>query len=491
MRPLANAYSYENQSVAIIGYGVTGKACVAFLLNKGAKVSVFDDSFNTSNKQSLANTENLTFCEVHEALDLREFDQVVVSPGVNLRKAFIQNYIAHKGHASAVIGDIELFARQLNEINSGLVPGENPIKVVAVTGSNGKSTVVDMLTKVLLKQGVNVALGGNFGTAALALIAPNFILAGNNGHSEQNTSAPRIDIIVLELSSFQLESTFSLCPDIGCILNISSDHLDRHGSMAAYTLAKQQIYANAATVVFNRDDSATSPSSLENAISVGYNQFDGGQLGDSTKHFYQTSKGIYCGQHFLFDASQVMGISQFQLVNMQVVFACCQILKVNLVLAAQSLGEYKGLPHRFETVYHSKTSIWINDSKATNPGACLAALESLAKQVSHIILIAGGDAKGADIQMLAHAMSTHVDRLILIGKDADLFTQFGTPFTRANSIEDAVEKAKAYAGELARNHDNPYIGVMLSPACASIDMFNNYQHRGQLFCQAVTAQVTA
>lgn len=500
---IAQPHTYTNQSIAIIGYGVTGKACVEFLLNKGAKICVFDAILP---REKLARP-HLSFCTLTNNVDLSEFDLVVVSPGVNLKQSFIQAYIHHKGDERSVVGDIELFARELNATNNAAaqLQAQKPTAVIAVTGSNGKSTVVDMLTKAFIKQGLNVVLGGNFGTSALSLIAAEI---DANTHQQKNKIMKQhIDLIVLELSSFQLESTYSLRPDIACILNVTSDHLDRHENMAAYTQAKQQIYVNARSIVFNRDDSATYPRQYPNTISVGISK-DSARPDNS---FYQTDQGIYRAEQLLLNARLVPAVSQFQLLNMQVVLACAQILNMNIPLVVESLQEYEGLPHRFETVYKDATTVWINDSKATNPGACIAAIESLSQRVNYIVLIAGGDAKGADTQALCDVISKHVDRLILIGKDAHLFTHFDAPFTYAKSIEEAVDIASDYASSYAINSVNqnsdslinasvqnsndeessPHIGVMLSPACASTDMFANYQVRGQLFCQAVNAQVAA
>jgi UDP-N-acetylmuramoylalanine--D-glutamate ligase len=513
MTLIAPPHSYTNQSIALIGYGVTGKACVNFLLKKKAKLSVFDASFDDDVDLNKAACSQLSFYKLKQDLDLSEFDQVVVSPGVNLKQPFIQRYMRQKGDSNSVLGDIELFARELKVKNMTLSHDQKPIRVIAVTGSNGKSTVVDMLTKALIKLGLNAVLGGNFGTSALSLIAEDG--ANNckdaNYQDDNNKATQHIDFIVLELSSFQLESTFSLRPDIACILNVTSDHLDRHGDMAQYTQAKRQIYVNAHHTVYNRDDKATYPLQLNNAISVGMREDNNSPLNS----FYQTERGIYKADKLVLDVKYFPLVNQFQMLNMQVVLACAEILNMDVALVLQSLCEYKGLPHRFEIIHQDAISLWINDSKATNPGACCAAVESLSKQVDFIILIAGGDAKGADIQMLGDVISTHVDRLILMGKDAHLFTQFGIPFTHAVSIEEAVEIASGYTQEHVQNCaknrasidagqpindasvkasgnvNTPYIGVLLSPACASIDMFANYQERGQLFCQAVNAQVAA
>ena len=495
--------TYEKQPIAVIGYGVTGKACANFLLHKGAHVTVFDASFTNTTLPTRDEQQNLTFRLLEPSVDLSDFAQVVVSPGVNLQQAYIQNYINNKGDVTRVIGDIELFARELNKQNSQQESLAKKTRVVAITGSNGKSTVVDMLTQACISQGINAVLGGNFGTSALTLLDNNKL-----------PSSQHIDVIILELSSFQLESTYSLQADVACILNVSDDHLDRHGNLENYIQAKQQIYVNARSVIFNRDDSTTFPPSLNNAISFGlHNEHDlsndtGGML--MPENFYQTQQGIYCGKQLLLNLHDFLPVSHVQVLNMQVVLACCKTLNMSIDLAVLSLRDYKGLPHRFQRVSQSATTMWINDSKATNPGACVAAIESLAQQVDFIVLIAGGDAKGANMGTLAPVIKKHVNHLVLIGKDAALFTHFSTPFTHASSMQHAVEIAASLAHDFANEHGSgyvlekdaiqqiaaltacqntqanfPFIGVMLSPACASLDMFSHYQQRGEHFTLAV------
>lgn len=469
----AHYQSYKNQSIALIGYGVTGKACTEFLLGKGASVSVFDKSFDSYS----ASSKHLNFYPLDDSVSLTRFDTVVVSPGVNLQQAFIKNFQASGQHNSKqVIGDIELFARELEIQNKQKAAFQKATKVIAITGSNGKSTVVDMLAKAFTKSGLRVALGGNFGTSALSLLSQDY------------------DLIVLELSSFQLESTYSLKPDVACILNISADHLDRHGNIQNYTAIKHRIFQNADQIIYNRDDDLTKPIGLLPSYSFGLNMPEDSISGH---HFYQTAAGIYCNNDLVLDIDKLKSSSQFQLLNMQVVLACAHILNAKLLPVVDTLIAYVGLHHRFEVIHKKANVVWINDSKATNPGACLAALESASLQYQHIILIAGGDAKGADASILANVIEQHVDMMLLIGKDAALFTQFNIPFQYASSMDEAVGKANEYIQSLPIQDSEstvslkPSIAVLLSPACASIDMFKNYQERGDLFCQAVHDQVAA
>lgn len=464
----AHPHPYKNRSIALIGYGVTGKACVQFLLEKGAKVSVFDKSF----KSYSAETENLALYPLDESASLAQYDYVVVSPGVNLQQAFIRNY----KNSENVIGDIELFARELKRQNDLKKAPQKHTKVIAVTGSNGKSTVVDMLTKALTKAGLRVALGGNFGTSALSLLTQEY------------------DLFVLELSSFQLESTYSLHADVACILNVTSDHLDRHGNIENYTQIKHRIYKNAKHVIFNRDDELTAPEGSKTSYSIGLHKSLKPEVGH---HYYQTDEGIFCGNNKLINKSSLNSNCQFQLLNMQVVLACTHILGLEYAPVVSALASYTGLPHRYELICRTRHVDWINDSKATNPGACLAAIESASSSYEYIILIAGGDAKGADASILTKAIQQNVDMMYLMGKDAELFTQFEIPYQYTISLQDAVNKAnehvKKLLDEAADSHvpNRPTIAVLLSPACASIDMFQNYQQRGDIFSQAVHQQVAA
>ena len=473
----AHAHSYENQSIALIGYGVTGKACLEFLLEKKANVCVFDKAF-TEHKTS---SPNLHFYPLDDSVVLAQFDTVVVSPGVNLAQAFIKTFLDNGNSKSKqVLGDIELFAREFEIQNKSRLLAQKPTKIIAVTGSNGKSTVVDMLAKSLAQCGFRVALGGNFGTSALSFLSQDY------------------DFIVLELSSFQLEASYSLRPDIACILNVSADHLDRHGNLHTYTAIKHRIFQNASATIFNRDDELTKPSDISDAYSFGLNRPR--HLQDD-HCFYQTNEGIYLENKLLLDSAKLNNSSQFQLLNMQVVIACAIILNIELAPVIDTLLAYTGLPHRFQVIHKTANITWINDSKATNPGACLAAIESASRQFSRIVLIAGGDAKGADTNVLKETIQKNIDMMILIGKDAALFTHFDVPYKHASSLEEAVCLANEYlrfVSSQQSSHNQPTkdsskfsSAVLLSPACASLDMFNNYQERGDIFSKAVHQQVAA
>ncbi len=541
----AQAPSYKNLSIALIGFGVTGKACAKYLLSKGAILSVFDKSFDGSDiklddafkTQVSEQIKNLTFLPLHEESSLITYDKVVVSPGVNLQQAFLREYFLLTqrrdfierrvsepldgllndlpndqkndkcASAKELLGDIELFAREINYQNT--LPNRQT-DIIAVTGSNGKSTVVQMIYEAFNNAGIKTGLGGNIGTSALSLLDDDY------------------QVIVLELSSFQLETIYSLSPKIACLLNLSSDHLDRHGTLKAYQIAKQRIYLGAEVAIYNRDDDQTIPLvSTKFGLSVG-------KVGKERKvnagkgDFYHTSKGIYRtaakaeqtkNDCLIFDLQKIAGrpynqvenragnnisnlksISESQLYNMQFVFACAEIYSLNFDSIAHSLSQFAGLPHRFQVIKNSQRTIWINDSKATNPGACVAAIDSLRQHVNYIVLIAGGDAKGADLSQVEQSIRTHVDYLIVIGKDGKLFAPFAKSYEQVNSIEDAVNIAYEHVSQVLANEANHpatntanknKLGILLSPACASIDMFANYAQRGDLFTNAVLSKVAA
>jgi UDP-N-acetylmuramoylalanine--D-glutamate ligase len=499
VQALAIVNQYANKNIALIGYGVTGKACANYLLDKGAKVSVFDQH---THNQAAEDAQGLRFYSLNENTRLHDFETVVVSPGVNLQQRFIQDYLLHANKANKtpeVIGDIELFARELASMRL-----QNPslnTKVIGVTGSNGKSTVVDLLSQCLSSLGLKVGLGGNFGTSALLMLSQNY------------------DVIVLELSSFQLESTHSLDLDVACVLNVTPDHIDRHGSLLAYAEAKRRIYRHAANCIFNRDDPQTFvPDILETDESIAKTLVSFGQSEATNRpevQIHQNADALYlrireqeyslmCFGETQLEKYQVSNhaftnFTAHQKLNIQVVLAACYLILGDDLINAQdnadaqqirnkliqTIVDYRGLAHRFSIIKDDESGMWVNDSKATNAGASIAAIESLVAQGKRIILIAGGDAKEADLSTWYDCVNQHVSHTLLIGKDADTMSQHVHKNERVNSLGDAVSHAQIMLQKLSN------AAVLLSPACASIDMFDNYQQRGDVFTQLVIEKVAA
>lgn len=444
-------HSYRDKHVAIVGMGVTGRSCTKFLLACGARITVFDKQVLTMRqlREQLQLNDDTTFdiAPLDEQTTLANFDYVVLSPGVNPQHPAI----ASVKNKQSTISDLDIFAQF------------NRIPCIGVSGSNGKSTVVDMLQKTLTASGKRALLGGNFGTCALDLLAQD------------------ADYIVLELSSFQLEITRSLPLAVAVILNITEDHIDRHQSFSGYIAAKQRIFEQAQGVVVNRDDSNTfAPERDDYAASI--SQFKP-TVRTSDFDFWQDEQGVKCHDKLLVRAAHLTMPLAHMMMNMQFVLAIHACLSLPLEKAAKALENYVGLPHRFELVKQAGNVRYINDSKATNPGACLAALSCAHHLQLRTILIAGGDAKGADLSSLQKPLEDWVEWCIVFGKDASRFLVFGKHVLQVDSLEQAVMLARQKAAL-----KNVATLILLSPACASIDMFNNYQHRGQCFKDAVLGE---
>jgi UDP-N-acetylmuramoylalanine--D-glutamate ligase len=472
-----------HQSIAVIGYGITGRACVRFLLSQEAKVCVLDRDTNIQEKvdAELIGEKNVSSVVFEPSMSLSSFSIVVVSPGVNPNLPCFVDY-RHQG--GVLIGDIELFA------------WFNTTPLIGITGSNGKTTVTDMLGKVLTHAGLQVELAGNYGKCVLDLLL------------EQATRIKPLDVVVLELSSYQLEMTESLQLEFATVLNITEDHLDRHGSFEAYKLAKQRIFSMTKNIIVCRDEALSYPDSgLENnsATSAKENQQKTRRICanvglKSTNTGYSISNDqITVEPCIQFDGESLFKISELRLkgshnyVNAMIVLAVCDQLMLDRKRTIPAICAYEGLPHRFQTIHVSSQNVgnkastitWINDSKATNVGACQAALACFKNTDDYLVLIAGGDAKGVDLLPLKQLIDTQVKHLVVLGKDAPKFIELVPTAVRVQDIQEAVSTALS----LLQKADYENAVVLLSPACASLDMFTNYQERGDVFVNAVKEQV--
>ncbi len=472
-----------HQSIAVIGYGITGRACVRFLLSQKAKVCVLDRDMNIQDKvdAELIDEMNVSAAVFESSMSLSAFSIVVVSPGVNPHQPCFAQYRQQGG---TLIGDIELFA------------WFNKTPLIGITGSNGKTTVTDMLGKVLTHAGLQVELAGNYGKCAIDLLL------------EEASRVKPLDIVVLELSSYQLEMTESLQLEFATILNITEDHIDRHGSFEAYKVAKQRIFSMSKNIIACRDEMLSYPdnhvgSMLANSTyetqqsiskicaEVGLKSEDKG---------YSINKDQKTSESFVqFNGINLFMLSDLQLkgshnyINAMIVLAICDQLMLDRKLTIEAICAYQGLPHRFQTIHVSKNVVgnkvsnvtWINDSKATNVGACQAALACFKHSHDYLILIAGGDAKGVDLLPLKQLIDTQVKHLIVLGKDAPKFIQLIPNAVRVQNLQEAISTALS----LLKKAEYENAVVLLSPACASLDMFSNYQERGDVFVHAVKEQV--
>ncbi|MCC5855795.1 MAG: UDP-N-acetylmuramoyl-L-alanine--D-glutamate ligase [Idiomarina sp.] len=434
-------------TVLVVGFGLTGMSCVRFLLSQGVNPIVLDS--RETPPAVLLSPELVAECECYFGEFLVEHllaaDLVIVSPGLDTRVGPLR-MAADSG--IPLISDIELFAWYVDA------------PVVAITGSNGKSTVTELTSHLLTHAGKRVGTGGNIGTPALDLL-----LNGND-----------YDCFVLELSSFQLELTYELLLDGACVLNVSSDHLDRYDDERGYQRAKQRIYRHARHCVWNADDPLTQPRQ-----SVGQEQETTFSAKKNAQGFGlrkgTTGFAITWQRRALVHTRDIslQGTHNWQ--NVMAALALCKTLGVAFEDVIPGLSQFKTLPHRCELVADVDGVRWIDDSKATNPGAAAAAIEGFRASVDgQLILIAGGDSKGADLTLLKQALP-QVDRVITLGRDGHRIAAIEPRAHGVKTLEEAVDYARTIAtsGSL----------VLLSPACASLDMFTDYKHRGEVFRKAV------
>jgi UDP-N-acetylmuramoylalanine--D-glutamate ligase len=427
-------FSLVDKNIVVVGMGLTGLSCVQFLLAQNANVTAMD----SRNELSIAVDVPL-YLGVFDSAKLCKADLVVVSPGVSLQSPAILQAMAA---GISVIGDIELFARF------------NTLPVIAITGSNGKSTVTHLVVEMCKAAGMKVLMGGNIGVPALDLLGKE------------------ADVVVLELSSFQLETTQSLQPLAATILNFCDDHLDRHSNMQNYQRIKHLIYHNAKFTVASRDEKATLPLNRQMDISFGLSASQQGFSWDKT-----SASILFQGEIFL-SSKECLLVGAHNMLNIQAAAALAMLAGVHVDAIKQGAKSFGGLVHRCQTVSMSNNVRWINDSKATNVGATQAAIQGIAENCQgRLVLIAGGEGKGADFSPLADLLEHSVDLLITLGKDGDKIAALKPGTVKVQSLEQAVKVAADYA--------QPQDTVMLSPACASLDMFNNYQHRGECFIKAV------
>ena len=372
---------------------------------------------------------------------LNEADRLVVSPGIALNHCLVA-----AAHAAGVplSSDIALF----------LAAAQAP--VVGITGTNGKSTVTTLVGELMAADGRDVGVGGNLGTPALDLLADER------------------DAYVLELSSFQLERLTAPNLAVAAVLNVSADHLDRYADVDAYAASKRRIYAGAGLAVFNADDRRTAPADGLPAIALNADRrwrvdgedivVDGCRLG--------ADELALRGGHNRFNALAAAAIAQ--------------AAGIDVADRLDVLRKFRGLPHRAALVADSDGVAYIDDSKATNVGACRAALAGFGDGSKNVVLIAGGDAKGASFEALADAVADHVSRLVLLGRDSNRLAdalQGATVIERAETMREAVR--------CARNAARPGDTVLLSPACASFDMYANFEERGDDFAAEVRSAVGA
>jgi len=436
----------DNAPYAVIaGLGATGLSCARYLHERGWRIAVTDTRPAPPQLAALAALDARIPVRLG-ALDPELLEGavfVVASPGLPVRGPFFEEA---ERRGLAVVGDIELFAR------AAAAP------VVGVTGTTGTSTVTTLVAGMALRAGLKVRAGGNLGPPALDLLA-----AGT-------------ELYVLELSSYQLETTSSLCCRAATVLNVSADHLDRYPSLASYAAAKARIFARCDTAVINLDDplvvamprTASSTLSFSLRASVGATY----ALALHQGEWWLTRAGAP-----LLRATELRTRGAHNAANALAALALGEALALPLAAMLAELRSFAGLPHRSQWIADRQGVAYIDDSKGTNVGATLAAVAGMPGPV---VLIAGGDAKNQNFGPLATGLRGKVRHIVLIGRDAPLIARAldgVCPIERCATLPQAVQAA----ARAARPGDT----VLLSPACASFDMFRDYAHRGEVFAEAV------
>jgi UDP-N-acetylmuramoylalanine--D-glutamate ligase len=438
------------QQVAVVGLGQTGMSLVRWLSARGAVVRVADSRENPPNADVLRN-EFPAVITAYGAFEKKFFngaDMLALSPGVS-RKEPVLSELAAEGMTLA--GDVELFARTLAEQPS------RPA-CIAITGSNGKSTVTLMVEHLCRCAGVNALAAGNIGLPVLEAL-------------ERDAA-----VYVLELSSFQLETTRSLQPVAATVLNISEDHMDRYVDLDDYAAAKARIFAGGGVQVLNREDARVMAMRVDAASRVTF----GTDAPPTAQDFGIVQGWLVRGDERLMPVAELPVAGLHNAANALAALALVSAQGLPMAQLVEGLRTFRGLPHRVERVAEIDGVVYYDDSKGTNVGATEAALKGMPGRV---VLIAGGDGKGQDFTPLHAAVKSKASTVILIGRDGGkigaALAGSGVPSLAAASLEDAVRMARAAA--------KPGESVLLSPACASFDMFRNYEHRAEVFIAAVRA----
>jgi UDP-N-acetylmuramoylalanine--D-glutamate ligase len=447
----------KDKKVLVLGLGETGLSVLRWLNTQGAHLSVADTRDNPPGIEALkAELPQVnSYTGAFTAKIFSDVDLIVASPGVPLSEPEIQAAIKR---GISVVGDVELFARHLNENRR-----PTSAKVIAITGANGKTTVTTLVGEMCKAAGLKTIVAGNIGLAVLDTL-----------------SMETPDVYVLELSSFQLETTNSLQVDAATMLNLSEDHMDRYDSLQDYAIAKAHIFYNASLQVLNRDDAWSMMMARPKLAQVTFGLSD--DVDENSFGLKQVDGDTWLceGEKELINLQDLKIVGLHNAANALAAVALCRGIGVDYPHIIQTLYNFKGLPHRVEWVANIDNVDYYDDSKGTNVGATCAALSGLPQKV---VLIAGGDGKGQDFSPLADAVASNARAVVLIGRDAPLIEATllptGIPLYRAIDLPEAVNIAK----KLAQTGD----AVLLSPACASFDMFKNYVHRAEVFIGAVTS----
>jgi len=454
--------------VGVVGLGLTGHSVVSFLVHYNVDIFAQDTREKTAYTDAIksimqANVQdgNIVLGGLNEK-QLCECDLIVVSPGLSLKTPEIAMAIEQ---GAEVIGDIDILVRSINT------------PIIAITGSNGKSTVTSLANEICLAAGKKVFMGGNIGVPALSMLT--------DALSIKQEPAQDYDLVILELSSFQLETTRRLRACAAVVLNISDDHMDRYDSIQDYIAAKMRVFLGAEHAVINRNDEM-----LKGVFPTAKNvtTFGMGKPAHTDEYGIavdrQGDEYFMKGSHKLMSTSSVNMVGQHNLSNVLAAFALLDPLSLPISKMTAAVRAFKGLPHRMELVLERSNVRWVNDSKATNIGAAQAAIEGIRGKV---ILLAGGLGKGADFSVLTPVLKSRVQSVVLFGEDAYKMFELWHDEVDCKVVDD-LSAAVGMAADIASSIKGKKT-VLLSPACASFDQFKGFEDRGEQFSQLVKRQV--
>ncbi|HDV7284572.1 TPA: UDP-N-acetylmuramoyl-L-alanine--D-glutamate ligase [Mannheimia haemolytica] len=427
---------YENKTVTIIGLGTTGLSCVDFFKKKNANIQVIDTRANPAGADKLDATIPLYTGGLNSEWLLKS-DLIVISPGLAVATPEIQQAIQA---GVEIVGDVELFCR------------EAKAPIIAITGSNGKSTVTTLTTEMAKQAGIKVGMGGNIGVPVLSLLEGDY------------------DLFVLELSSFQLETTYSLKAKAATVLNISEDHMDRYDSIADYRQAKLRIYDNAENTIVNGEDAQTYPIQAVKKVI---------RFAEQNAEYSLRNQMLYSGDDAIIQSKQMLISGRHNEMNALAAMALAEAANVPREGIVKALQIYGGLPHRFQAVATNDGVRWVNDSKATNVGSTVAALNGL-NVAGTLYLLLGGDGKAADFSELKPLINKPNIVCYCFGQDGAALAELSEQSVLVETMQQAIEaiRPQLKKGDM----------VLLSPACASLDQFKNFEQRGEVFMALAQGQ---
>ncbi|MGF7452837.1 UDP-N-acetylmuramoyl-L-alanine--D-glutamate ligase [Pasteurella bettyae] len=426
---------YQGKKITIIGLGKTGLSCINFLKAKQANVRVIDTRQSPVGAEQLDKSIPLHTGSLNQQW-LLDSDIIVISPGLAVKTPEIQIALAA---GVEVIGDIELFCREADK------------PIIGITGSNGKSTVTTLVAEMAKAAGINVGMGGNIGIPALSLL--------NQGH----------DLYVLELSSFQLETTYSLKAIAATVLNVTEDHMNRYIDLEDYRQAKLKIYQNCQTAVVNAEDPLTKEDGKQSAIyqvSFAEHHADYWLKTENTKTYLMAQNEV------VISCEQMKLTGRHNYMNALASIALAQAANIEISGIRTALQNFTGLEHRFQLTHMANGVRWINDSKATNVGSTVAALTGLQVE-GKLHLLLGGDGKGADFSELEKLINKPEIYCYCFGQDGAKLAKLSAQSQLFDTMKQAIESLRPTlsSGDM----------VLLSPACASLDQFASFEKRGEEF----------